>query len=231
MVPIVLLVLLISVLPSSCPAPVGEVPAQSPPAPSCLTLSRHRVVTVVEGLEHPWGMAFLPGNEGILVTERPGRLRLVKDGRLDPQPIAGLPEIRGRGEGGLLDVALHPAFEQNRLIYLAYSKPGERGGTTAVARGRLEDRRLVRVSDVFVAEAWGPSEVNYGGRMVFVRDGHLFLTVGDRREMERSQDLRDHVGTTIRLHDDGRVPTDNPFARGVGARPEIFTYGHRNAQG
>ena len=117
--PIVLLILLISVLPSSCPAPVGEAPAQSPPARSGLTLSRHRVVTVVDGLEHPWGMAFLPGDEGILVTERPGRLRLVKDGRLDPQPIAGLPEIRGRGEGGLLDVALHPGFAQNRLIYLA----------------------------------------------------------------------------------------------------------------
>jgi glucose/arabinose dehydrogenase len=188
-------------------------------------------VTIVEGLEHPWGMAFLPGNEGILVTERPGRLRLVRDSRLDPKHVAGLPEIRGRGEGGLLDVALHPAFAQNRLVYLAYSKPGARGGTTALARGRLENGRLVGVEDVFVAEAWEASEVNYGGRIVFDREGHLFLTVGDRRDMERSQDLRDHVGTTIRLHEDGRVPIDNPFVGRAGARPEIFTYGNRNAQG
>jgi glucose/arabinose dehydrogenase len=226
-----LLILLISVLASGCSAPVGGVPSQSPPAASSSARVRYRVATIVEGLEHPWGMAFLPGNEGILVTERPGRLRLVRDGRLDPQPIVGLPEIRGRGEGGLLDVALHPAFDQNRLVYLTYSKPGTRGGTTALARGRLEDGRLVEVDDVFVAEAWGPSEVNYGGRIVFDRKGHLFLTVGDRREMERSQDLRDHVGTTIRLHEDGRVPIDNPFVGRAGARPGIFTYGNRNAQG
>jgi hypothetical protein len=215
---IALLILLIAVLVSGCSAPVAGVPSQSPAASSSSTLTKYRVVTIVEGLEHPWGMAFLPGNEGILVTERPGRLRLVRGRRLDPQPIAGLPEIRGRGEGGLLDVALHPAFEQNRLVYFAYSKPGARGGTTALARGRLEDGHLVGVDDVFVAEAWGPLEVNYGGRIVFDREGHLFLTVGDRRDMERSQDLRDHVGTTIRLHEDGRVPIDNPFVGRAGAR-------------
>jgi glucose/arabinose dehydrogenase len=228
---IALLNLLISVLASGCSAPIGGVPDQNPPASSGSARARYRVVTIVEGLEHPWGMAFLPGNEGILVTERPGRLRLVRDSRLDPKHVAGLPEIRGRGEGGLLDVALHPAFAQNRLVYLAYSKPGARGGTTALARGRLENGRLVGVEDVFVAEAWEASEVNYGGRIVFDREGHLFLTVGDRRDMERSQDLRDHVGTTIRLHEDGRVPIDNPFVGRAGARPEIFTYGNRNAQG
>jgi aldose sugar dehydrogenase len=190
-----------------------------------------RVETIAEGLEHPWGIAFLPGDEGFLVTERPGRLRLVRDGRLDPLPIAGLPEIRGQGEGGLLDVALHPRFEENRLVYVAYSKPGDLGGTTAVARGRLVERRLLDLEDVFVADAWGQAAVNYGGRLLFDRDGYLFVTIGDRREEARARDLRDHAGTTLRLHEDGRVPADNPFVGRSDARDEIYSYGHRNPQG
>ena len=191
-----------------------------------------RVSVVTGGLSHPWGLAFLPGDEGILVTERPGRLRLVRDGLLDPEPVAGLPDIRGEGEGGLLDVALHPGFEENRLVYLSYSKPGSQGdGTTALARARFSDGRLEDVEDLFVADAWGRAAVNYGGRIVFDRAGFLFLTVGDRREENRAQELRDHVGTTIRLRDDGSVPDDNPFVGRDGARPEIYSYGHRNSQG
>jgi aldose sugar dehydrogenase len=202
--------------------PAGNGPATSVP---------HRVATVVEGLEHPWSIAFLPGDEGILVTERPGRLRLVRGGALVPEPIAGVPQVRAQGQGGLLDVALHPDFASNRLVYLTYSKPGPRGATTAVARGRYEDGRLTGTADIFVAEAWGTGGQHFGSRIAFDRQGLLYLTIGDRGSGPRAQDLDDHAGTTIRLHDDGRVPADNPFAGRADARPEIFTYGNRNAQG
>jgi aldose sugar dehydrogenase len=222
----------VSTVLAGCPGSSDEPPAfeVSGPAPRAAP-DGLQVTTVVEGLEHPWGLAFLPGDEGILVTERSGRLRLVRGGRLEPDEIGGLPEIRVQGEGGLLGVALHPHFAENRLVYLAYSKPGPRGGTTAVMRGRLQGDGLVGVGDVLVADAWSVNAVNYGGRLAFGRDGHLFVTVGDRREMERAQDLRDHVGTTLRVYDDGRVPADNPFVGRAGARDEIYTYGHRNSQG
>jgi aldose sugar dehydrogenase len=197
---------------------------------------RFRVVTVVDGLAHPWGMAFLPGGD-ILVTERPGRLRLVRNGKLQREPVGGVPEVWARGQGGLLDVALHPAFATNRLVYLSYSKPGPRGATTAVARGRFEDGRLTAVEDIFVADAWSENRIHFGSRLVFDRDGLLFVTVGDRGDdtglgtRQRAQNLGDHAGSTLRLHDDGRVPDDNPFVGREGARPEIWSYGHRNAQG
>jgi aldose sugar dehydrogenase len=191
----------------------------------------HRVAIVVEGLEHPWAMAFLPGDEGILITERPGRLRLVRGGTLQPQPIAGVPQVFAQRQGGLLDVALHPDFASNRLVYLTYSKPGPRGATTAVARGRLDDGRLAGVEDVFVADAWGSAGQHFGSRMVFDRDGYMYITIGDRGQMQRAQHTGDHAGTTLRLHDDGRVPADNPFVERADVRDEIWTYGNRNAQG
>jgi aldose sugar dehydrogenase len=204
----------------------------SPAPPAAATAQEHqvRVVTVVEGLEHPWGLAILPGGD-MLVTERPGRLRIVRGGELDPAPVAGVPEVWARGQGGLLDVALHPQFEANRLVYLSYSKPGPRGATTAVVRGRLEGSRLADVQEVFEADAWGQRPQHFGSRLVFDRDGFLYVTVGDRGEMQRAQDRGDHAGTTLRLHDDGRVPSDNPFVGQRGVRPEIYTYGNRNAQG
>jgi aldose sugar dehydrogenase len=192
---------------------------------------RFEVTTVTEGLEHPWGMAFLPGDEGILVTERPGRLRLVQGGQLRTDPIRGVPEVRARGQGGLLDVALHPEFATNRYVYLTYSKPGQRGGTTALARGRLEGGALTGVQDLFVADAWSDGGQHFGSRIVFDRSGYLYLTIGDRGDGPRAQNLGDHTGSVIRLHDDGRVPADNPFVGRAGARPEIFSYGHRNPQG
>jgi aldose sugar dehydrogenase len=190
----------------------------------------YRVVTVVDGLEHPWGMAFLPGGD-ILVTEKPGRLRLVQGGQLREQPIAGFPAVSTRGQGGLLDVALHPGFSGNRLVYLSYSKPGPEGATTAVIRGRFTGDRLEDVQEVFEAHAWSGAGQHFGSRLLFDRDGYLFITVGDRGSMNRAQDRSDHVGVTLRLHDDGRVPDDNPFVGDSGVRPEIFSYGHRNAQG
>jgi len=189
-----------------------------------------RVVTVVDGLEHPWGMAFLPDGS-ILVTERPGRLRLVRNGVLEPEPIAGVPEVWARGQGGLLDVALHPDFERNRLVYLSYSKPGPNGATTAVARGRLVDGRLEDVEDIFVADAWTNRGQHFGSRLVFDGKGHLFVSIGDRGVMQEAQNPGNHQGTIVRLLDDGRVPADNPFVGREGFRPEIYAYGIRSPQG
>jgi glucose/arabinose dehydrogenase len=189
-----------------------------------------RVVTVTDGLEYPWGLAFLPDGD-LLVTERPGRLRRVSDGRLLPEPVAGVPEVFARGHGGLLDVVLHPQFADNRLVYLSYSRPGAEGATTAVIRGRLEGQALAGVEDVIEAQAWGRVPVHFGARLLFDRAGFLYVTIGDRGTMENSQDRSNHAGVTLRLHDDGRVPADNPFVGQQGIRPEIWTWGNRNAQG
>ncbi len=210
-------------------------PASTPPADAQEVMgSRHhsyRVVTVVSGLEHPWGMAFLPGGD-ILVTERPGRLRVVRGGKLEPAPIAGLPEVADGGQGGLMDVALHPRFAQNQLVYVSYSKgrPGNQR-TTAVIRGRLEGGRLTNVEEVFEADAWTGTGVHFGSRLVFDSKGYLFISVGERGEMQEAQNPANHQGTIIRLHDDGRVPSDNPFVGRVGYRPEIWAFGNRNPQG
>jgi aldose sugar dehydrogenase len=190
----------------------------------------YRVVTVVEGLSRPWAMAFLPDGD-ILVTERQGRLRLIRDGALVSAPIEGVPQVAARGQGGLLDVVIHPDFAQNRLVYLSYAKPGSGGATTAVSRGTFDGARLNDVEEIFEAAAWSQAGQHFGSRLLFDRDGYLYVTIGDRGAMNRSQDRSDHVGTTVRLHDDGRVPQDNPFVGESGVRPEIFSYGHRNAQG
>jgi glucose/arabinose dehydrogenase len=191
-----------------------------------------RVVPVAEGLDSPWSMVFLPDGD-MLVTERPGRLRLIRDGILLGDPIAGVPEVQVRNNGGLMHVALHPDFENNGWIYLTYSKLGERGGTTAVLRARLDGMRLVDSADVFVAEAWHPAGLNFGSRVAFDRDGMLYVSVGDRGPEGEplAQDLGTHNGTIVRLHDDGRVPDDNPFLDDPAALPEIYSYGHRNPQG
>ena len=191
-----------------------------------------RVVPIAEGLESPWSMVFLPGGD-ILVTERPGRLRRISNGKLQDEPIAGAPEVQYRNHSGLLDVALHPNFESNKWIYLAYSKAGERGGTTAVLRARLAGNRLVDARDIFVADAWIASGLNVGGRVVFDKNGMLYASVGDRGPTTEplAQDLSNHNGKIVRLHDDGRIPADNPFVGRPGAKPEIYSYGHRNPQG
>lgn len=197
----------------------------------------YRVVTVVEGLVHPWSIAFLPGGD-MLVTERPGRLRIVRNGTLLPDPVPGVPAVLAQGQGGLLDVVPHPDFASNRLIYLSFSKPIGDGSeaTTAVVRGRFENDRLTDVEQIFEADSRGRG--HYGSRLAFDRDGYLFITVGDRQvppqgdlETHPAQDISNHHGTINRVHDDGRVPADNPFVDSAGARPEIWSYGHRNAQG
>jgi glucose/arabinose dehydrogenase len=197
----------------------------------------YQVTTVVEGLVNPWSMTFLPGGD-MLVTERPGRLRIVRNGTLLPDPVPGVPTVFARGQGGLLDIALHPNFATNHLIYLSYAKPtaDSGGSTTAVARARFENDRLSDLTDIFVAQTRGRG--HYGSRLVFDRAGFLYVTVGDRQappsgnlEAHPAQDISNHHGTINRLHDDGRVPTDNPFVGRAGARPEIWSYGHRNLQG
>ena len=204
--------------------------AARPDPPQAATAVSFDVETYAQGLAHPWSIAFLPDGEGMLVTERPGRLRLIRDGRLDPNPIPGVPEVAATGQGGLLDIALHPDFAQNRLLYFTYSKPGPNGATTAVGRGVYADAMLTGVEDVFVADAWSRAGQHFGSRIV-LHDGYLYVTVGDRGSMNRAQDLGDHVGATLRLRDDGSVPPDNPFVGRTDARDEIYTYGNRNAQG
>jgi glucose/arabinose dehydrogenase len=198
-----------------------------------------RVVTVVEGLEVPWSMTWLP-NGDMLVTERPGRLRIVRDGALDPNPIAGTPTVHARGQGGLLDVAVHPDFESNQLIYLSYSKPSADGlqSTTAVARARFDGSSLSGLEEIFEARAWSERNGHYGSRLAFDSDGYLFVTVGDRQAPSRgdleahpAQDLSSHQGSMLRLNDDGSAPDDNPFVGIPGALPEIWSYGHRSPQG
>ena len=197
----------------------------------------YRVTTVVTGFVNPWSMAFLPGGD-MLVTERPGRLRIVRNGKLLPTPVAGVPEVSARGQGGLLDVVPHPNFATNKLVYISYSKPLAAGqSTTAVIRARFENDKLVDVKEVFLADTKG-APGHYGSRLAFDKDGFLFITVGDRQvapsgnlEAHPAQDIANHHGTINRIHDDGRVPADNPLVDKPNAKHEIWSYGHRNPQG
>lgn len=189
------------------------------------------VTKIADGLSHPWGMAFLPDG-GILVTERSGDLRLVDSKHaLKARPIGGVPTVVARGQGGLLDVALHPEFEANRLVYLSYAARGNGGIGTEVARGRLEDHALQELEVIFRLLPKSNTRHHFGSRLVFDRDGYLYITLGDRGDRPRAQDRNDHAGSIIRLHDDGRIPADNPFVGLRGMRPEIFSYGNRNVQG
>ncbi len=232
--------------------PVGVAHAQSQVSPAehdpdidnlveVYESARHsfRVVTVAEELDHPWSLAWLPSGE-MLVTERPGRLRIIRHGKLDPDPVEGLPRVyKEQGQGGFMDVVPHPNFATTRLLYLSYGKPNEDGsqGTTTVVRGRLQGDRVVDLQEIFESNAWGDNNNHFSGRIVFDRNGYLFLAVGDRMvtpdlmDEHPAQDLTNHMGTIVRLHDDGRVPSDNPFVGSADALPEIWSYGHRNMQG
>ncbi len=195
------------------------------------------VETVASGLEHPWAIAFLPDGN-FLVTERPGRLRIVTPKGEVKKPVSGVPEVDARNQGGLLDVALDPDFEENRLVYLTYAEKGE-GGTngTAVARGHLTESMSPQLRDVEVIFRQTPkkdSTLHFGSRLVFDNEGHLFVALGERSRVgmrEESQDLDSHLGKVVRIWPDGTVPEDNPFVGEKGALPEIWSYGHRNQQG
>ncbi len=190
-----------------------------------------RIVSVAKGLDHPWGLAFLPGGD-MLVTERSGQLRVVRDGKLDPKPISGVPDnIAASGQGGLLDVVLHPDFENNQLVYLSYAGRGQGGSNTEVARGKFTGERLENLEVIFRATPKTRGSGHFGSRLVFAPDGTLYITTGDRRQIQESQNLGNHIGTILRIRDDGSVPPDNPFVGRDDARPEIYSYGHRNGQG
>jgi len=207
------------------------VPAALPAQPYRSEEHAFRVVTLVEGLEHPWSLAFLPDGS-MLVTERPGRLRMVANGKLDAKPIEGLPAVVEQGQGGLFDIVLHPDFEKNRFVYLAFNARGERGLTgTELVRAKLSEGRLENVQVLFRQDPKGRGGQHFGGRIVFDRAGYLYLTLGERGDRERAQRLGDHAGSVIRLHDDGRVPADNPFVGKAGWKPEKYDLGHRNMQG
>ena len=195
-----------------------------------------RVSVVTRGLEHPWAIAFLPDG-GMLITERPGRLRLVRDGVLDPQPISGVPDVRTDGNGGLMDVAIHPEFAENGLVYLTYTKRANDGrGSPTLARGRLEGHALHDVADLVVTQPFhGNSGLN--GRVAFGHDGKIYMSTGGRilspdgELLNAPQDPASLRGKVLRLNDDGSVPDDNPFVNEPGYRPEIYTIGHRNTLG
>ena len=200
-------------------------------------LHDYRLVTVADALVQPWSIAFLPGGDQ-LITERPGRLRIVRQGKLLPQAVEGVPPVFHSSQGGLLEVMPHPNFAANRLLYLSYSKPGAEDSLarTALIRGRFENDRLTNIEQLFEAVARGRN--HFSGKIAFDRNGFVFLSLGDRQvppegnlEAHPAQDLTNHHGKIIRLHDDGRVPMDNPFVARAGARPEIWSYGHRNVQG
>jgi glucose/arabinose dehydrogenase len=189
-----------------------------------------RVVTVTRGLVHPWSLAFLP-NGDMLVTERVGRLRIIRNGELAPSPVPGVPKVEPGGQGGLLDIALHPKFAENRLIFLSYAGAGEGGSGTEVARAHLVDDALVDLERILEVRPKSIGGRHFGSRLLFGRDGYLYVTVGERASKDRAQDLGDLAGSILRITDDGGVPTDNPFVDRPGARPEIYAYGNRNPQG
>ena len=223
------LLLFVAIGMLACQAP-AQGPAPKSPTPS----SKENVVraeTVASGLNHPWAFAFLPDGR-IIVTERGGNVRIVgRDGRVSA-PLAGAPRVAASGQGGMLDVALDPAFAQNRIIYLSFADPGD-GGTagTAVARARLGDTALEDVRVIYRQEPKVSSGGHFGSRLVFGRDGSLFVTQGDRfNYRERAQDLSSGLGKVVRINTDGSIPRDNPFVGRTDARPEIWSYGHRNQQ-
>ncbi len=205
-----------------------------PAGPSVFDTSQHRirVVTVANGLSRPYALTFLPDGR-ILVSERTGQIRVVRNGVLDPQPISGVPEVVPRSYQGLMDLALHPNFADNRLLYLTYSKRGpDNASAIALARGRLEGMELKDVQELFVAEKWTTGSPTLGSRLAFGHDGLLYVAVASPgNEWERAQDPGNHQGKVLRLRDDGTPASDNPFIGKAGYKPEIFTLGHRNPLG
>ena len=189
-----------------------------------------RINVLTDKLNAPWSMAFLPDGR-ILVTEKSGQLRMIENGKLLPQAIAGAPKVVDSGQGGLLDVALHPQYAQNGWLYLSYSARGTDGVGTEVMRAKLQGMSLTASEIVFSQTPKISGGNHFGSRIVFDDKGHVYLTLGDRGDMPRAQKLDDHAGSVIRLHDDGRVPRDNPFVGRAGAKPEKFTLGNRNMQG
>ena len=212
--------------------------SEAPPA----TVAGVQLTTVAEGFANPWGLAFLPDG-GMLVTERAGRLRLVRDGQLDPRPVAGVPAVHAMGQGGLLDIALHPDFARNRLVYLTHAAGNAQANRTRLVRGTWDAaaHALRDVQTIFEVDREKATNAHFGSRILFLPDGTLLLTIGDggnppstldgRLIRENAQDRSNHIGKILRLNADGSVPRDNPFVGQPGIRPEIYAWGSRNSQG
>jgi glucose/arabinose dehydrogenase len=202
-----------------------------PPQPAKVVKTGYKINEIAKGLDHPWSMAFLPDGS-MLVTERPGRLRLIKGGSLLPQAITGVPAVHTGSQAGLFDIVLHPNFAQNNLVYLTYAAGTAAANGTQVARARFDGIALQDLQVIFKAMPLKDTNNHYGGRMAFLPDGTFALTIGEGFEYrEKAQDLTSDLGKIVRLKDDGSVPTDNPFIGQASVRPEIYTWGHRNEQG
>jgi glucose/arabinose dehydrogenase len=233
---ILLLALLSSVWPvapqtHAAPFPPEHEPATEESIHQAITAgSRFTMTTIAEPFEHPWSIAFLPDG-GILVTEKPGRLRLLRDGVLLPDPIGGTPEVLTGDHAGLLDIVVDPDFERSRLLFLSYIHGSQEAATVRIMRAQLDGTQLAEQEVIFESRPPAPGLDQFGGRLSLDRDGFLYLTLGDRFRGWPAQDLGDHAGSIVRIGRDGRVPGDNPFIAVPGALPEIFTIGHRNPQG
>ena len=190
---------------------------------------KFRIDTLSTELKNPWGIAFLPDGR-VLVTERSGEILIFKDDKLQSESIR-VPDVYAHGQGGLMDIKLHPDYEDNGWIYLSYAKKAANGGGTVIARARLEGNSLVDLEQLFAAQPTSDAGVHFGSRIVFDGKGFIFFSSGERGTKENSQNLGNHLGKVLRLHEDGKVPTDNPFVNQQGAMPEIWSYGHRNPQG
>jgi aldose sugar dehydrogenase len=202
-----------------------------PPQPAKLVTTGYKVADIAKGLDHPWSMAFLPDGS-MLVTERVGRLRLIKGGSLQPQPISGVPSVHTGSQAGLFDIVVHPDFARNNIVYLTYAAGTSAANGTQVARARFDGGSLKDLRVIFTAMPLKGTDNHYGGRMAFLPDGTFLLTVGEGFEYrEKAQDLSSDLGKIVRLNEDGTVPRDNPFIGQTSVRPEIYTWGHRNPQG
>ncbi len=231
--PILAASLLLSCNESDLNQNVSETPEQNAPATGEVTKSEQEnfvVDTLSNELSNPWGIAFLPDGK-ILVTEKAGEIRIFKDGALLPEKMTGVPEVFASGQGGLLDIKTHPDYADNGWIYITYSKPGEGGAATAMIRGKIDGNALVQTEELFRAQPYIKSGHHFGSRIAFDGKGHVFVSTGERGTKPNAQNLENHYGKVIRLNEDGSVPNDNPFVNTPKAKPEIWSYGHRNVQG
>lgn len=188
-----------------------------------------KIEKIAGNLNHPWGMALLPDGR-LLLTERSGSVRILENDSTVSDPLEGAPEVLAKGQGGMMDIALDPDFENNKLVYITYAKPGANGlSTTALGRGTFENGRINNFSDIFVQKDMLDSDKHYGNRIVF-SEGKIFLVLGERFQFDPAQDLSNHMGTIVRINPDGSIPDDNPFVSDENAESEIWSYGHRNIE-